>query len=85
MGKSNIDSASASSAYGAFAITPSDTVNFLFQVRGIYVGAAGNVVIVTDDNEAITFVGCVAGSILPVRAKRVNSTSTTATSLVGLY
>ncbi len=81
----NIQQESPSSAYGAFAITKSDTVNFTVNVRGIYVGGTGDVVVVTPDGDAITFVGVPAGTILPVRAKRVNSTSTTATSMVGLY
>ena len=72
-------------AYNAFAITPHNSTNFTTSVRGIYVGGAGNVVVVMHDDAAITFVGAAAGSILPVRAKRVNSTSTTATSLVGLF
>ena len=69
------------------AITPSDSVNFTNGVcRGIYVGGAGNVVAIDPlTNTATTFIGCVAGSVLPIQAVRVNSTSTTATSLVALY
>jgi len=70
-----------------FAITPSDTVNFTDITRGIYVGSiAGGAVVVAVgmDNVAVTFSGVVAGSILPIRAKRVNSTNTTASSLVAL-
>jgi hypothetical protein len=32
----------------------------------------------------VTFVGLLAGSILPVRVSRVNNTSTTATSIVAI-
>jgi hypothetical protein len=71
-------------ATDCFAITKSDTVNFTNYCRGIYVGGAGDVVVVTPAGNAITFVGVLAGSVLPVQAKRVNSTSTTATSMVGL-
>lgn len=68
-----------------FAITPHDSTNFTQGVvRGIYVGVAGDVVAVTPDGTAVTFVGAVAGSILPIMASRVNSTSTTATNMVGL-
>lgn len=76
---------SAASAEGFFAVTPSDTANFSFTVRGIYVGTAGNVVAVTEGGTAVTFSNVPAGTILPVRANRVNSTSTTASNLVGLY
>ena len=75
----------ASSAYSAFAITKSDVTNFTFTVCGIYVGGTGDVVVVTKDNTAITFSSVPAGTILPVRAVRVNSTNTTATNMVGLY
>ena len=70
---------------GFAAITPHDSTNFAAPCRGIYVGGAGNVVVVGLDTVAVTFVGVAAGSILPVQAIRVNSTSTTATSLVALY
>ena len=68
------------------AITPSDTVNFVEgECRGIYVGGAGNVVAISTQTNSVTFVGVLGGTVLPVKAIRVNSTSTTATSLVALY
>lgn len=75
----------ASSSYDYFAITPSDVTNFSFTVVGIYVGGAGNIVAVKPNGNTVTFSGVVAGTVLPIRAIRVNSTSTTATNLVGLY
>ena len=66
-------------------ITKSDTVNF---VRGlcdaIYVGGAGIVVVIDTNDTAHSFT-CIAGQVLPVRAKRVNSTTTTATLMIALY
>lgn len=71
-------------ATDAFAITPSDTVNFSQgMVRGIYVGVGGNVVVVTPQGTVVTF-AAIAGAVLPVCAVRVNLTSTTASSLIGL-
>ena len=75
---------SADSAQSFFTITTSDTVNFGAVVRGIYVGTTGNVVAIGEDGVAVTFTAVPAGMILPIRAKRVNSTSTTASTLVGL-
>lgn len=67
------------------AITPSDATNLPGGCRAIYVGGAGNIVLVDTEDNAVTFVGVLAGQILPCSVKRVNATSTTATSLVGLY
>jgi hypothetical protein len=68
------------------AITPHDSTDFSgFVTRGIYVGGAGDVVAVRYDNTAVTFSGVPAGTTLPIRARRVNSTSTTATNMVALY
>lgn len=75
----------------AIAITKSDTANFQ-DVAGapvglcdaIYVGGAGIVVVVFQDDSTAQFTA-VAGDILPLRAKRVNSTTTSATLMVALY
>ena len=72
-------------AVNAAAVTPSDTVNFARVANSIYVGGTGDVVVVFSGGGTITFVGVPAGMILPVQAKRINSTSTTATSMVALY
>lgn len=69
------------------AVVPSDTVNFPRGApRAIYVGGIGNVVAISQtDDEAVTFIGVPAGTILPIQPTRINSTSTTATSMVALY
>jgi hypothetical protein len=74
-----------STAWFVFAITPNDSVDLAAFIRGIYVGGTGDVALICEDNTAaVTFVGVPTGTILPVRAKRVLSTGTTATNLVGL-
>jgi hypothetical protein len=67
-----------------FTISPSDTVNFPTRADGVFVGGAGNVVLITESNRTLTFVGLPAASLIPVSALRVNNTNTTATNLVGL-
>lgn len=67
----------------AAAITKSDTVNFTRLTDAIYVGGAGIVVVVFEDDSTANFT-CIAGQILPVRAKRVNSTTTSATLMLAL-
>ena len=73
-------------ARNAFAITPHDTNELERVTRAIYVGGAGNIsVVLADDSSAVTFVGLVAGSVLPICAKQVKHTDTNATYLLGLY
>ena len=67
------------------AITKSDSADFSQGLcDAIYVGGAGIVVVVFEDGSTANFTA-VAGQILPLRAKRVNSTTTTATLMVALY
>ena len=77
---SNLDSP----ADHAASIVPNNSVDLPVPCRSIWVGVGGNVEVVTVRNETVTFVGAAAGSIIPVRAKRV-LTSTTASSLVALW
>ena len=70
----------------AAAVTPHDSNALTDTPKALYVGGAGNLVCrLVDDSADVTFVGVVAGSILPVRVSHVRSTSTTATSIVALY
>lgn len=72
----------------AVAVTTSDSVNFANIARGLYIGStsggSGLSVLMPDDT-TVVFSGVVAGSIIPVRAKRVNATGTTASSIVALF
>jgi len=74
-----------SPAANAFAITPDNSTDFDQVTRAIYVGGDGDIAAVLIDDSVVTFSGAVAGTIIPVRMKRVNSTNTDATNLVGLY
>lgn len=68
----------------AAVVVPSDTADFAAYGR-VFVGGAGNVVCVPVgqlDETTVTFTGVVAGTILPVRVRRVWATGTTATALV---
>lgn len=69
---------------GFFVIPPSDTVNLTKRCRAVYVGGAGNIVAVDDAGTAVTFSAVPAGTVLPIEAKRINATGTTATLLVAL-
>lgn len=71
-------------ANDAFAITPHDTNDLAQTTRGIYIGGAGAVAVITQAGTTVTFSGAAAGSVIPVSVSRVLSTGTTATNLVGL-
>ena len=66
----------------AKAVTPSDTNAQSY--RAIYVGGAGNVAVVTEGGDTVTFTAPPVGSIIPVSVQKVMATNTTATLLVGL-
>lgn len=68
------------------AITPDDD-NDLAEgaCRSIYVGGDGNIKLDTAKGQTVTVVGLVAGDLLPIMAKRVHATDTTATNLLALY
>lgn len=68
-----------------FSVTPSDSVNFTSDARALYIGGAGNVSVVTIEGDVLVFGNVPAGTVLPVAARRVNSTNTSATSILGLY
>lgn len=67
--------------YGA--VTPSDSTALDF--NAVWVGVGGDVAISSSDSAtAVTFTGVPAGTILPVKGKRIMSTNTTATNMVWL-
>jgi hypothetical protein len=68
----------------AFAVTPSDVTNFNITARAIYVGAGGDVSLVTSKGNTVIFVGAQTGSILPIMCNRVNFTNTTALNILGI-
>ena len=69
---------------GATTFTSSDTVN-LPTPSVIYVGGTGSVKVTTAQGDETTFVGVLAGSVLPVQVIRVWVTGTNATSMLRVY
>jgi len=74
----------------AVVITPNDNIDLNLSsvemyTQAIYIGGAGDLrVMLLDNTVAVTFVGVKAGGVYPFKIKRVYSTGTTATNLVGL-
>ena len=67
------------------AITPHDSNELTFVTRAIYVGGAGAIKLTTVKGDTLTFTALPVGTLLPVRAKIVFSTNTTATNLLALW
>lgn len=83
MGRLSEQSAPASHA---FNVTPSDAANLTSPTRYLFVGGAGNIKVDTVGGETLTITGVVAGSVLPLRVKKIYATGgTTATNMVGFY
>lgn len=78
-----LTSSKVGSYRNAVAITTSDTVSNAFSA--IYVGGAGNIVLVdAKGNAAVTLLAVSAGTLIPIATSLVKATSTTATNLIGL-
>lgn len=74
-----------SPAVNAFSVTPNDSADLSISTRGLYVGVSGDVKVDTVGGDTVTFVGLAAGIIHPIRAARIYSTDTTASSIIGVY
>jgi hypothetical protein len=51
----------------------------------LFAGGAGDINLITVDDDTVLFKGIVAGQFLPVQVKRVKATSTSATDIVALW
>lgn len=68
---------------GARNIVTSDTTDLQTPAVGLWVGGAGNISAIMEDGETVTFTGVTAGAFLPFIFRRINTTGTTATNMVG--
>lgn len=75
-----------SSSINQYEYAEAITANTAFTgvCRAIYIGAAGNATITMVNGDVIAFNGLLAGTILPVRATKVPTQSTTM-NMVALY
>jgi hypothetical protein len=67
-----------------FDITPSDTVNCAYPCHAIWVGTAGDVVVVSMFGDTVTYAAVPAKSYLFGPFKKIKATNTTATNIKGL-
>jgi len=75
-------------AYKAYSVTPDDSNDLTNgPCRSLWVNTGGNIVLVARENadsETVT-ITVADKSLVPIQARRVKSTSTTATGIVALY
>jgi|AACY02.16.fsa_nt_gi hypothetical protein len=70
---------------GGFEVVPSDTEDLPRVAKGFRIGGAGDLVIITPNDEELPFLACAVGETIPWSAKRVKATGTTATNIVAGY
>ena len=68
-----------------FSITRSDSTDLAAETRAVYIGTAGDLAVILSSGDEVTLAAVPAGSLLPLRVRRVKSTGTSASQLVGLY
>lgn len=71
-------------ASSGFTIVPSDASDLAEVTRGIYVGQGGDLSAVMLSGEQVLLKSVPAGTVLPLRVRRVRSTDTTTAHLIGL-
>lgn len=81
------------SAFNAFTVTKSDSTVFpaignssgVAQTKAVYVGGAGDLAVTMVGGQVVILVAVPAGALLPIAVTQVRSTSTTASSVIGLW
>ena len=73
------------SARKLVAVTPHNSNDLAYTTKALFIGTGGNIVVLAEDDTVAVTLKVTDGQILPVRAKRVLETNTTATGIVGLY
>ena len=66
------------------AIAPHDTNDLAYVTKAVYIGTGGTVSIIAADDTAAVSLTVQDGAVLPIRAKRIRATGTTATGIVGM-
>ena len=76
-----------SPATSSYSVTPHDTNEIgPYVPRAIYVGVGGDIAMELEGDEtSIVWVGVPTGALLPVKARIILATGTTATNIIALY
>jgi len=68
-----------------YALAVVTDTTFDTTTRGVYVGGTGNLSVRFANGTDVVFINVQAGSVIPVRATRVNASGTTATNMVAMF
>lgn len=71
-------------AADGFAIVPNDGTDLSEVTRALYVGVGGTLAITLKSGVELALQGIAAGTLLPLRVRRVKATGTSASAIVGL-
>lgn len=75
-----------SPALNGFVIIPDNNTETTQVTRALYIGSGGDLnVLLRDDLTPVLLKNTQSGTMLPLRVKKVLSTNTTATNIIGLY
>jgi hypothetical protein len=66
------------------AVTPHNTNELEYVAKALFIGTGGTLSLIAQEDTAAVSLTVVAGQIVPVRAKIVRATGTTATGIVAL-
>ncbi|MDD9715143.1 hypothetical protein PVW48_00140 [Dinoroseobacter sp. PD6] len=73
-----------SPAVAAEIIIPANGRELNYATRAVYVGSGGDLSMELLNGDVVTFKNLASGTLLPVRARRVRNSDTTASDLIGL-
>lgn len=73
------------SARKLVTVTPHNSNDLAYTTKALFIGTGGNIVVLAEDDTVAVTLKVTDGQILPVRARRVLETNTTATGIVGMY
>ncbi|QFS84990.1 hypothetical protein [Roseivivax sp. THAF197b] len=74
-----------SPATHGFAIVPDDAAELTALPRGVILGQSGDLAVVFQSGESVTFRNLAEGIVYPFRVRAVLSTGTTAADIIGVY
>lgn len=80
----NLEGTASGPATRLRAVSPHDDNDLEYVASGLFIGGAGTIAVIARNDASPVTLTVQAGQLLPIRAKRVRATGTTATGIVAL-